>query len=261
MAAAGTWARQASTWPGISRTAPCRSCSLAEEGAAWHQPAALLGVQERQGGGDVASPEIQAGHQGSSSQKPMSWQSPAWLLRQGDVLHVSGCSGWDPVASPRSAGCCRGGGTKLGHGLLPGRGLCPQAELPEDVPRSSESRRSLEGAARLTPWTTPLQLGRLLGGQGQGSPLGRCRFPVDAECHLLLPAAPGVFGRTPRRGCCSSWAILSEVPELPQRLVSTFEAVRELHARAQPASFLGLCPEPDFVFHGLVGRREEMGRW
>lgn len=114
--------------------------------------------------------------------------------------HVSGRSGWDPVTSPRSAGCCRGGGIKLGHGLLPGRGLCPQAELPEDVPRSSESRRSLEGAARLTPWTTPLQLGRLLGGQGQGSPLGRCRFPVDAECHLLLPAAPGVFSRTPRRG-------------------------------------------------------------
>lgn len=35
----------------------------------------------------------------------------------------------------------------------------------------------------------------------------------------------------------------------------------ELHAQAQPESFLGVRPEPDLVFHGLAAQWEDMGRW
>lgn len=109
---------------------------------------------------------------------------------------------------------------------------------------------------------------QVVGRARAGLPFGK--VPVPHGCRVP-PTAPGStrgFQQDTQVGADaqsalagSSWSILSEAPALTQRLVSTFEIVRELHAGAQPASFLGLCPGPDFVFQGLVGRWEDMGWW
>lgn len=69
-----------------------------------------------------------------------------------------------------------------------------------------KGREALKGLQGSPLWVAPLLLGwwsRLLGQQGQGSPLGRCWFPVDAECHLLSHRSQhhlGFSSTTPRLG-------------------------------------------------------------
>lgn len=101
---------------------------------------------------------------------------------------------------------CRGGGTKCGRGLLPWlKGHLSSAPRPSSwrtspgAVKGGEGLRGLQGSPL---WAAPLWLGRwdrLLGRQGQGSFLGRCSFPVDAECHLLSHRSRqhlGFSGRT-----------------------------------------------------------------
>lgn len=109
--------------------------------------------------------------------------------------------------------------------------------------KGGEALRGLQGSPL---WAAPRRLGwwgRFLGRQGQGSPLGKCWFPVDAECHLLSHRSrqhPGFFRQHTQAGAAahralaySGWSLLL-VPkdrELPQRLVtpvgSTLEISRE----------------------------------
>lgn len=156
----------------------------------------------------------------------------------------------DPATSPSSAVCSRGGGIKLGRGLLQGLEGCLDSaprlssqRMSPGVVKGGEDLRGLQGSP---PWAAPRRLGqwgRLLGRQGQGSPLGGCWFPVDADCHLLSHRSwqhLGFFRQDTQAGAAaqralahSSWSMLS-VPkdrELPQRLVtsvgSTLEISRE----------------------------------
>lgn len=173
-----------------------------------------------------------------------------WLLLREDTLQrpgVLGHSGWDPAASPSSAACCRGGGSKLGRGLLPGLeghlDSAPRLSSRRTSPGAVKGGEALRGLQGSAPGAAPLRLGRrgrLLGQQRAGLTFGKvlvprgCRVPPTEP---LLPAAPGVCQQDTRAGAAAQSALARSgcsimlVPEdrdLPQRLVSSVGCTLEI---------------------------------
>lgn len=207
---------------------PATPVVLKEEGAAWPQAAQLLRVQKVQQDGDgypVTQGEVLVGHQGSSSQMAASWPSPAWLfLGENTLQRPRFRTLWmGSATSPPPLCAVREKALKLGCYPLPGLEGHLDAVARMNFQRMSpgmvQGGEALRGTARLTPLGCPTAagpVGELLGLQGQGSPLGRCWFPVDAECHLLshrsLPAAPGVFWQDTQAGAAAQTVLALAVP-------------------------------------------------
>lgn len=209
LAAMRNLAQYASDFSGILLTS---SCFLKEEGAPWHQPEPLFGVQKIQQGGDGHKLCMQGFRWDIGELFPNDGILAKLCLAasQKDTLqrpHVSGYLGWDPTASPSSAMCFGGESTKLDNDLLPGlEGHLDSAKLLEDVLRSNERKRSLEGAARVTPVGCPTAAGlveQAAGPARAGLTFGKmlvprgCRVPPTEP---PLPAAPGVFQHDTQAG-------------------------------------------------------------
>lgn len=210
-----------------SSTSSCSSCDLEEEGAAWHRPAQLLRVQKVQQDGDgypVMHREVLVGHHGSSNGSILAKPCLAVSRREHPPEATCFRTFWVGFpTSPSSSLCCEGKGTKFGHCPPPGLeghlDSVSRMNFQRMSPGMVQGGEALRGAARLTPLGCPTAArpaGRLPGLQGQGSPLRRCWFPVDAECHLLshrsLPAAPGVFWQDTPAGAATQRALALAVP-------------------------------------------------
>lgn len=124
------------------------------------------------------------------------------------------------TTSSSSYVCCEGKDTNIRHCPLPRLEGHLDSVLRMNFQRISpgvvQGGEALRGAARLSALGCPTAAepaGELLGLNGQGSPLERCWFPVNAECHLLshhlLPVAPGVFWQDTQAGAAQKVLVLA----------------------------------------------------